>query len=338
MSLPAPRRRITSSSAKARQMNRQRDGLTLLELVVVIGIFGIILSLLLTAVQSARESARRMTCQNNLRQVVLAVVNHESSHASLPNLYNGQFLLRPPTVRDEFHFHSWRTEILPHIEQNALYTRLERSLAATDKTNQSSVNVSLSIFVCPSTPNKVVPDIEAFNNGKPSTSIGTAARSDFEVTGGVAFASSGTVDLQNVRFGPWGEPLGYRQSSVTYRKPRLRDTSDGLSNTILLAERAGRPDLYERGKPVNLYPFSLTPGFGMDNHQATWAISTHFWWLVLLHQRGINESNQGIFSFHGGGALVAIADGSVRFLADSTDQGTLNALVTRASGEVVLLD
>ena len=107
---------------------------------------------------------------------------------------------------------------------------------------------------------------------------------------------------------------------------------------MLIAERGGRPDLYEKGKPVDPYPYSY-PINGMDHHQAAWAISTHFWWLVFWHEQGINEANRtGVFSFHEGGANVGLADGSVRFLAESVDQGTLNALATRSGGDTVTLE
>lgn len=318
-------------------MRTRRVGITLIEALVVIGIIGILLAILVPAVQYAREAARKATCENNMRQLVLAIQNHESAHASLPSLYNGTFLQQPRNALDEFHFHSWRTAILPQLEQSSLYERIDLSLPATDAANQTNLNTTVATFVCPSTsnPNAVVPDIFAFNDGKgPTTKIGTAARSDYEVIGGVVFLPSGTVDLQNVKFGAWGEPRSYyTQNSISYRKPRLKDISDGLSHTILIAERAGRPDLYRRGMSVDPYPYS-DPSKGMDNHQAAWGISTHFWWLVFWHEQSINETNaKGIYSFHTSGANVGLADGSVRFLSEDTDQGILNALATRSAGD-----
>jgi prepilin-type processing-associated H-X9-DG protein len=317
-------------------MCKNRTGLTLIETLVVIGIVGILLALLIPAVLYVRESARRGSCQNNLRQITLAVLSHESAHAVLPKLYNGSFLTQPRYALDEFHFHSWRSSILPGLEQGSLYDRLDFARAATDASNQASVNMSLSVFVCPSSsnPTSVVPDIIEFNPGISSTNIsGTAARSDYEVIGGVFFHPSGTTDLQNVKFGAWGEPLSYNYPTpISYRQARLSDITDGLSNTILIAERAGRPDLYERGKDVDPYPFD-DRGDGMDHHQAAWAISTHFWWLTFWHEQGINETNRGIFSFHASGANIGFADGSVRFLSESIDQTALNALVTRAEGD-----
>ena len=328
-------------------MRARRNGITLVETLVVVGIIGLLLAILIPAVQQARESGRRVTCQNNLSQIVLGIFNHESAHASLPSLYNGTPLARPRYTVDEWHFHSWRTAILAQLENSALLDQIDQSLFATDPANQASINIHVATFLCPSTsnPHSVVPDIWAFNDlGRlPIQKVGTAGRSDYEAIGGVSFKASGTTDLQNIKFGAWGEPTAYPTAHYplqtnTYRTARLRDLSDGQSNTMLVAERAGRPDWYRRGKAVDPYPYSI-PNAGPDHLQAAWGISTHFWWLVLLHEQSINENNaNGIYSFHASGAYVGLADGSVRFLSESMDQKTLNALATRSSGEIVSLD
>ncbi|MDB5335294.1 MAG: hypothetical protein JWN70_913 [Planctomycetaceae bacterium] len=322
-------------------MNTRRSGVTLVETLVVMGIVSTLLAVLIPAVQHARQSARRVTCQNNLRQIVLGIVNHESAQRALPALYNGTFLAQPRYALDEFHFHSWRTVILPQIEQSALFNRIDQSLPATSPANQANINTPIATFVCPSgsNPTSVVPDILVFNDGTvPLPKAGTAARSDYEAIGGVLFKPSGTLDLQNIKFGAWGEPKSYAQTPINYRTPRLADISDGQSNTILVVERAGRPDWYRRGKPVDPYPYTK-PETGMDHHQAAWGVSTHFWWLVVWHKQPINENNvSGIYSFHTSGANVGLADGGVRFLSESIEQDTLNALATRATGDVVALE
>ena len=77
----------------------------------------------------------------------------------------------------------------------------------------------------------------------------------------------------------------------------------------------------------------------MDLHQAAWGISTHIWWLVFDHDQAINDTNAtGIYSFHSSGANVGLADGSVRFLSETIDQETLNALVTRSAGDIASVD
>lgn len=318
---------------------RDRAGVTLIEILVVVSIVGLLLALLLPAVQSSRESARRATCQNNLHQIGVAVQSHETAHQALPAIYNGKFLPQPRSALDEFHFHSWRTAILPQIEQPNLFAQLNINVPTTVASNQTAINVRISLFVCPSSsnPTQIVPDIGAWNDGAGTVAkVGTAARSDYEVAGGVQVAPQTRVssDLSIIRFGAWGEPT-YDISngkSLRYRKARLSDITDGLSSTILVGERAGRPDLYRRGERVAPYPTNE----GMDHHQAAWAISTHFWWTVIGPDRSVNESNRGgIFSFHPGGANIALADGSVRFLKDTTAPTILKGLVTRSGSEVV---
>lgn len=320
---------------------RDRPGLTLIEILVVVSIVGLLAALLLPAVQSGRESARRATCQNNLHQIGLALHSHEAAHQFLPSLYNGKFLPQPRTAIDEFHFHSWRTALLPQIERSDLFAQLNINAPATVAANQTAINVRISTFVCPSSnnPNQTVPDILGWNDGAiPTAKVGTAARSDYEVAGGVQVArqTGMSYDLSIHEFGGWGEPTYNTSngSSVRYRKARLADITDGLSSTILVGERAGRPDIYRKGEPVNPYPYR-DPMRGSDHHQAAWAISTHFVLTILWHEQLVNEGNgAGFYSFHPGGANVALADGSVRFLKETTAPAILKALVTRAGSEV----
>ncbi len=323
----------------------RRRGISLVEILVVIGIVGLLLAIALPAVQSVRESGRKLTCQNNLRQVVLGIANHESASGSLPALYNHATLPQPRTIMDEFHFHSWRSVLLPQIEQASLFDQCDQALFATDQANQDAINTEVATYMCPSAhpENRFVPDIHeppAADGTSNFQIVGTAARSDYEVIGGVWTQPSGTVDLDNIHYGAWGEPRSYDPlpKRNAYRMARLRDIADGLSSTILVAERAGRPDWYRRGHPVDAYPYELQSS-GMDHHQAAWAVSTHFWWLVFGQDQGINQDNaRGIYSFHGGGANVGLGDGSVRFLPESIDPEVLAALATRAEGDVAVLD
>ena len=326
-------------------MSAIRRGLSMIEVLVVLGVIGLLLALLLPAVQKSRETARKATCQNHLRQQVLAVHNFEATYGTVPALYNGDFETLPRSVMYEFHHHSWRTAILPQLELASLDQRIDRSQAATIPSNQPNVNVSVPLFHCPSTssPSEIVPEVFLFNGGGLSTEVvGSAARSDYEAIGGFQQMSAlapNTVagPLAGVRFGVWGEPR-YDHSSNTfrvlrYRVARFRDVTDGLSNTLLVGELAGRPDVYQKGELVDAYPFD-DPNKGMDVHAAAWAISTHFPWLVGYAE--INTANhRGLYSFHNAGANAALADGSVRFLSEATSIETLAAMCTRASADSV---
>jgi prepilin-type N-terminal cleavage/methylation domain-containing protein len=318
-----------------------KRGFTLVELLVVIVIVGVLLALLLPAVQSARESARRTTCQNNLRQLGLAVLSYETVNRSLPSLYNGTFLPQPRNAIDEFHFHSWRSAILPELEQASISKLLDLSLPATDPENQPAINSEIHLFHCPSTSNtnSIVPEVLAFGKGSFSkTNVGTAARSDYEAVAGVQVSPqiSTSADLSVIDFGAWGEPTYDLASgnSLRYREARLRDISDGLSHTFLIGERGGRPDIWERRKEE--VPFNLSSNNQPDHHQAAWGISTHIWWLIVGQRQRINDANaRGIYGFHPGGANVGRSDGSVHFQSESTDISIQHAFATRDQGDHV---
>jgi len=322
-------------------------GLTLIEILVVIFILGLLLAILFPVVNRIRESSRRTTCQNNLRQIAIAVQSYESSKRMLPPLWFGTSLKHPRHTWDEFHFHSWQTAILPQLEEEALYQQLDLSTWATSHANQLGINVRVPTFTCPSTPNQnaKVLDIMKFNDGAaPTKIVGTAARSDFEAVAGVysppKFPTKTSADLRGIRFGVWGDPqYDVKTGKITrVRTARFRDVSDGLSKSIMVGERAGRPDLHKRGKLVNLYPYS-NPDDAMDHAQAAWGISTNIWWLVFGYNQSINQTNRnGLFSFHTSGANIALADGSVRFLSEQTDLKTLQALATRSGGDEARLD
>lgn len=134
--------------------------------------------------------------------------------------------------------------------------------------------------------------------------------------------------------GIWGWPdFGNGQFAGTqllrYRAGKFRDVTDGLSNTIAVAERGGKPIDLLRGKPhVTPYnPNADYPG------QIGWSASNTFAWAINDHQVGINQSNsEGIYSLHSGGAFVAMADGSVRFLSESTGYDELVRLFSRSGG------
>lgn len=327
-------------------MRAVRHGATLPDTISMIAIVGVVLAIVMPVLFRDRESSRLNSCSSNLRKVAEATLNSEKTTGQLPDLYNGSFLKQAPCTLDEYHYHSWRTMLLPYLDQSSLRSRIHFSFAAVATINRPAINTYVSVFVCPSSsnPTEIVRDIPECNNGLTTNLVGTAARCDYEVVGGLN-PSSLPFRWDDLKFGAWGEPLErldrdlyVRTPPLRYRNAQLSDITDGLSNTLLIAERAGRPDLYKKGKPV--LPYSKSPNnLGMDHHQAAWAVSTSFGWLLVSDVKGINQSNnEGLFSFHTAGANAAMADGSIHFLSDSTDQEVLNAIVTRASNEVVSLE
>ena len=324
-------------------MPRSRRGVTLLELTVVVGIIGILMALLLSAVQHVRESARLTKCRNNLRQTALAIQSFHASNGQLPPLYNGSFIRHPETQWDEYHFHSWQTAILPQLEQSGLYDRLDLALPATAPSNQSHVNVELPVFVCPSTSN-YTPKVLGIAQRERVGQIGTAARSDYEAIGGVLrdpnSGGFGVRMYDYIELGVWGLPRYDNDDDGTFdglHRTRFRDVTDGLSNTIMVGEMAGRPDMYRRGKPDKPYVGPDDPNGPVG--QPAWAISGIFWSIAISERHGVNETNQqGLYSFHDAGANVALADGSIRLLRTSIDSEVLHGLATKAGREIVSID
>ena len=117
------------------------NGFTLIELLVVIAIIGILLAFLLPARRSARGAARRTQCKNNLKQIALALLNYESAYHALPPAYTVDANGKP--------LHSWRTLILPYLEENALYERIDRTKAWDDPVNAEAVKSFVSTYRCP---------------------------------------------------------------------------------------------------------------------------------------------------------------------------------------------
>src|SRR5687767_3985692 len=124
-------------------------GFTLIELLVVIAIVGVLIALLLPAIQAARESARRTACTNNLKQLALGVHGYHDTHARLPSLYNGP---QEPRAGVSFGLDtfSWQTAILGFIEQQSLEKQFDFQRPANDPVNQPAVNQVLAISSCPS--------------------------------------------------------------------------------------------------------------------------------------------------------------------------------------------
>ncbi len=276
--------------------HRAFTGFTLVELLVVITIIGILISLLLPAVQSAREAARRLQCGNNLRQIGLASLGYESSWGSFPPGVIGTRLDSARTDPAANRQIAWNVFILPQLEQQAVYDlfRLDRAYDHAD--NAAAVGYVLPVFLCPST-NRMTAD----RVGK-KTKKGLGA-TDF---GGIYGAKSPLSGLP-----PGGGVLCWLYGSdftVT-----IADIRDGTSNTLIVGENSGRGD-------------------GMNGG---WADGEN-----IFHQGGPINANQNneLWSDHPGGVNGLFCDGSVRFLSGSMSLPIVEAICTRAGGEVIGAD
>jgi len=314
------------------------SGLTLVETLVSIAIIGILVALLLPAVQAARESARKAKCQHNLKQTALALHAFHTANTHLPSHYNGTSLAYPLKAWDQFHLHSWRAALLLYLEQSALHDSIDWQALATDQVNESVATSVVSPYICPS-------------GASPSASMGwglrhdykdkyLVARSDYDGLAGmwvifeVPPAGTKDGDTKYLRYGVWGSADfddGTTDGNLTrYRAGRFRDVSDGLSNTLMLVERGGRPYHMEQGRP------KVTTGNPDADYigQAGWSASNPLSHRINYRDVGVNHDNfYGIYSDHAGGAYVALADGSVTFLSETTDIPTLAKLIGRSDGE-----
>ncbi len=328
----------------------RRNAFTLVELLVVIAIIGVLVALLLPAIQSARESARRASCQNNVKQLALAVHAYHDAHKMLPPLYtpapNAKF-----TSAFGLETHSWRTFILQHIEEQLLFDRIDLSKPATDADNQPAINRAITLFSCPSTPRSTQAARGLWHGRSQFDDALTAATADYNGSGG--YINAGVVSRQlicnpslTVTFwdrqwfaGAWGEVV---YSDAVWDPPSVRKINfakitDGLAHTLLVFERAGLPDQYFDGG-AKFEPHD-PPQYRTWANVGLWAISGYERFNQIYHQTGIGLVNLdnvlGLYAFHAAGAHIAAADGAARFLADSVDAEVVTALVSRDGGEVL---
>ena len=300
---------------------RRRRGFTLIELLVVIAIIAILIGLLLPAVQKVREAAARATCQNNLKQLGLALHSYHDVNNGFPQAYT-----YPPTAAEPF-VHAWGMRILPYVEQGPLYSAYSQTQHAFLAPNAAVIQNQLKVFQCPSTPSQnrlnntpaLLPGIPAY----------VSACNDYAPTSGILGS------LWDIIFTP-GSGGGDRHGVIRANmKHAILAITDGTSNTIMIAEIAGRNDLYRLGQKVT--GLNIGGGWGDPYNGENWfggslPSGTGAGACVI---NCTNEWGKGMYSFHTSGVNVAFADGSVRFLTQSTDPKTVANIVTAAKGEVV---
>jgi prepilin-type N-terminal cleavage/methylation domain-containing protein/prepilin-type processing-associated H-X9-DG protein len=312
---------------------KQANGFTLVELLVVIAIIALLVALLLPAVQSAREAARRMKCTNSMKQVALAFLSFESSKRQFPLAYEAP-------VAPARGLGNWAPHILPMMEEGSLLSGYKFDEDWWREPNRTIVQVPLPILNCPSTPdqNRI--------QDKPETSPPnkTGACGDYFTPAGVHLdinqvlpASqqfSSTADLRGVIAFPSAKNL----------RNRMRDLRDGTSHSILLAECAGREDVY-RGREKFAVNYTGTPRIRARG--GAWATSDNAYEIgqrnpwhssfgPIPGSVSINNSNEWghcFYSFHEQGANASFADGSVHMIAQDVDLRALAEGITRANAD-----
>jgi prepilin-type processing-associated H-X9-DG protein/prepilin-type N-terminal cleavage/methylation domain-containing protein len=297
---------------------RRARGFTLIELLVIISIIGLLIALLLPAVQAAREAARRAQCVNNLKQLGLALHNYDGSHQTFPSGYVSNF---NATGDDTGPGWGWAPMLLPQFEQGPLYNATNFNLAIEDPSNLTSRLPLVNNFLCPSDRVEVYWAVNRdAATGAPRQNICQVAPSNY-----VAMYGNGEP-------GPGGDGLFFRNSKVS-----LRDITDGTAQTIALGERSHR-----LGEATWVGSVTNAIMFPTDNDDIGRYRTETSSGMVLGHvgegvgpgdRRG--DVNQ-FFSVHsGGGVNFLFADGHVSFLKSTMNYQTYKALATRAGGEVV---
>ncbi len=326
----------------------KRQGFTLVELLVVIFIIGVLIALLMVAVQSAREAARRLTCSNNLKQIALALHVYANSHRDhLPAYWRTLDKSRVRTPRAPYITFGWRVEVLPPLEMQNLYDQFDFTRGPYDPRNIEVTATPMPIFQCPSTPKDVsrFVDREIFAEAAgPELDLSPLIPEGLKIP---------TFDYRGFAYGYWQDENsrhicvwfgghwriydsdtnrqgdGYTRVDAYDIPPRMADITDGLSTTILLSEKAGAP-----------YP--LPTGIeGLDRNVmhrmgGPWATGDGWVGLDGIHTRmPINENSpRGLYSFHEG-VYAAMCDGAVVFLSEETEWPVVMALMTREGGERV---
>jgi prepilin-type N-terminal cleavage/methylation domain-containing protein len=316
-------------------MIRKRQAFTLVELLVVIAIIGVLIALLLPAVQAAREAARRTQCLNNLKQLGLAVHNFHDTHQRLPSSVRPTGLTPLPRI-------AGMTFLLPFFEQGNLYDRYVQTSNWHHPENAEVVNTRIPGLLCPSTPN-------------PDRIDGLPEASPWQATVGAVTDYSPTIYVDQ-RLKDLGLVDEAGKGMLEYNgRPRLADVTDGLSNTIMYAESAGRPFLYRGRKRIsdNLTLHRVNAGGWCRPASDISIDGSSFDGTVLPGPCAINCTNgedvAGMpfphpyyvtigtsepFSFHPGIAHFAFGDGSARAISQQIGIREFAALVTRGGAEV----
>ncbi|TWT33074.1 DUF1559 domain-containing protein [Blastopirellula retiformator] len=340
-----------------RQRTERQSGFTLVELLVVIAIIGILIALLLPAVQQAREAARRMQCTNNLKQIGIGLHNYHDALGSFPSGYvshsNYSSISSLPSgdydavTWDATPGWSWAKLMLPFVEQANVADALPNRSKAWDPSLQAAAQTKLEMFLCPSSAGptdalQVVDDAgDPLDKGSGAIYLGRAhyvASHGQEECWGDASGPSGGLngDAGKIADGPF-----FRNS-----RTRFRDVTDGLSNSVFCGEHTSRlSDKTWVGVVPGafVHPKIASPENGAESaatlvlvHSGPAAGEQDAFGNPIIHPPNYPTLHVGqMQSDHLGGANVLLGDGSVRFISEVVNRQLFAAMTSIAEGEVI---
>jgi prepilin-type N-terminal cleavage/methylation domain-containing protein len=307
------------------RMPRQRPdgGFTLVELLVVIAIIGVLLAILIPAVQAAREASRRAACQNNLHQLGIGLTNYESAKTKWPA---GKKWSGSPTNPKSFEM-AWSSFLLGYIEEQTLQDSINYKVKFTDPVNLPATTQTIPVYLCPSTSrfeDHRTPDGHICNlDGLPGEGLGCI---DYMgISGPFKDAKQPVTKViygreRGVLIGTKGLP---RAPELIEPPPiKSKDIVDGLSHTMCVVECTGRGIGLKHGV--------------LDNYNGAWASGNN----ITHIDNGVNATKppkcwymERIFSEHPGGSYIVMCDASVQFLSDKTDKKVVYWLSSRDGHE-----
>ncbi len=280
---------------------KKREAFTLIELLVSIAIIAVLVSLLLPAVQQAREAARMTACKNNLKQLALGVIQYTELHQAFPRAFHVE-----NAGGSNRQLWSWSAKILPFIEQGALYEKINIEDDWRTAENLPSAKTRIELLQCPSAPQNAITSSSAAVPG-----CHDAAETNYAAIVGPERLPTGSPYFWSTS-GVWHDGGGVRTNQLT----------DGLTSTLLIGEAdrtADHPDYPECAGLEGwnwAYICRVSVGYGINHPQQ-------------------HPSDPHVFAYHRGGAQFAFVDGHVSFINENIDQSLLDALATRAGGEVI---
>lgn len=325
---------------------------TLVELLVVVAIIGILLAMLLPAVQAAREAARRTQCQNNIKQLGIAITGYETLHKTFPENWG---------TKDGTKGHSWLTYILPEIEQQTLFQTIALGQpvsyvnAAGGQPNQQAAKTRVDTFCCPSDLHDGTMKNQLMSSGT-SAAVGTWAVTNYKACSGANWgdldhdpATTSVDPVCNFKYRKnddgfagrnyntydgldqgdgvicAGQGADNKTKAAKYRTG-IGDIRDGASNTFALGETL--PELCSWSAWYSYEGSTATCGIPLNYKKPD--TPTKFFYQE-------RQNNSGFHSYHSGGANFGMCDASVHFIENSIDPAVYRALGTIDGEEVVQL-